>query len=137
MVLIDAEERALWKISDIKLKGRLQSILIAAYRRDFDLVEQRYDDLWERYEKINVGELNKRFPGRFPVEVIVRVRDELRDMRRVLRDYEGLIKKAEEIELASREFNTIRYKAYRITTPEKERENTDKIISIGPWYMLK
>lgn len=108
-----------WKMCDVKyFKGSLQAIRDESFMGHSDEAKRVYDDLLQRYERIDVCVLDGRL---FPVNVIKCIRDQLRYMRGEVENYEALSRREDMITAIADGFRTEGYIAYRTTVSENER----------------
>lgn len=118
----DERERELWKSCDVKLRNNLSGLVNSSFLMDMkkddeaerekwaDILFDKYSDIVQRYENIDVSRLD----GRFKPDVISRVYEKLLGAVYVLTDSGKLhayIK--EEIDPLMTEFFTPRYQAFR------------------------
>lgn len=127
---MDEKERALWRICDVKLNGRLTGIsaaihfrrsgpaaLLDASSKGIKTVEEAYSDLVRRYDEIDTTQLD----DRFPITVIEAVRSELEKLRSILYDSDRLERQIDVIAKIGRSFRTRRYELYLSTVNERDR----------------
>ena len=123
-IYISPEESELWEMCDIKLAARLTVILNYCYLKDLtendddEVLYEHYNDLVDRYERIDISKLDSRFKP----EIITEVHLKILEMVYVLNDYKNLSDYIKKFRPLMNEFQTERYQAYRNTVNELERD---------------
>jgi len=121
---MDEMELNLWRMCDVNIMNALQVILNFAYSKNREMTKRWYRGLRDRYNWIDIGLLD----DRFPVETIKKVRSKLDEMGAALGNHEELTGIIEETKKLALGFKTPGYEEYRRQTKEDERLTVEKFL---------